>query len=135
MGGYDHAKDVNSFVSLFSSTPGDLNKEVEQIKEGLECGREKVIDFVTFSVKYGCLTYDGSESGWSDIDIPKIDVISDTKTDARVTKVSIDTRVSKRWSMAINTDEVADFEFRGTYNTFQELYSINISFALAVSVH
>ncbi|CAO2839785.1 unnamed protein product [Amaranthus hypochondriacus] len=112
MGGYDHAKDVNSFVSLFSSTPGDLNKEVEQIKEGLECGREKVIDFVTFSVKYGCLTYDGSESGWSDIDIPKIDVISDTKTDARVTKVSIDTRVSKRWSMAINTDEVADFEFR-----------------------
>lgn len=134
MGGYDNAKDVNSFVSLFSSTPGDLNKEIEQINEGLECGTEKVIDFVTFSVKYGCLTYDGTESGWSDVDIPKIEVKSDTKTDVRVTKLSIDTRVSKRWSMAINTNEVADFEFRGMYNTFQELYSINISLTLAVSV-
>lgn len=112
MGGDGNAKDLASYVSLFSSTPGNLNREIEQIKEGFECGREKVVDFVTFSVKYGCLTYNDTESGWSDLDIPKIEVKSDKKMDVRVTEVSIDTKDSTRWSIAINTDEIAGFEFR-----------------------
>ncbi|KMS95274.1 hypothetical protein BVRB_009830 [Beta vulgaris subsp. vulgaris] len=107
---YGNAKDLSSYVSLFSSTPGNLNKEIEQLKEGFVCGREKALDFVTFSVKYGCLTYNETESGWSDLDIPIFEVKSDKKMD--LTEVSIDTKVSTRWSIAINTDQIADFEFR-----------------------
>ncbi|XP_021857223.1 uncharacterized protein [Spinacia oleracea] len=112
MAGYGNSKDPISYVSLFSSTPGNLDREIEQIKEGFECGREKVVDFVTFSVNYGCLTYEETEMGWSDLDIPKIEVKSDRKTNERVTKLSIDTKDSTRWSIAINTNEIADFGFR-----------------------
>ncbi|XP_021717686.1 endoplasmic reticulum metallopeptidase 1-like isoform X2 [Chenopodium quinoa] len=112
MGGHDNGRDPTSYVSFFSSTPGNLDREIEQIKEGFECGREKVVDFVTFSVNYGCFSYNETEQGWSDLDIPKIEVKSDRKMDLRVTELSIDTKVSTRWSIAINTDEVANFEFR-----------------------
>lgn len=112
MGIKGKVKDYTSYVSLFSSTPGNLNKESGQIKEGFECGKEQALDFVTFSVKYGCRTYNETESGWSDHDIPRILVKSDEKTDVRVTEISIDTKVSRRWSMGINTDKISDFRFR-----------------------
>lgn len=111
----DQGKDGHraSYVSLFSSTPGQLTREIEHIKEGFECGRGKVVDFVTFSVKYGCWTYDETQSGWNEFDIPILHVNSDRMTNDRVTEVSIDTKVSRRWSLAINTKEIVEFEFRG----------------------
>lgn len=107
---YGEKQDPSSYISLFSMTPGKLTKEVEHIKEGFTCGRDKVLDFVTFSVKYGCLTYDDAESGWSESDVPILHVGSDTKGDERITQVSIDTKDSTRWSLAINTEEIEDFE-------------------------
>ncbi|XP_021747403.1 endoplasmic reticulum metallopeptidase 1-like [Chenopodium quinoa] len=112
MGGHDNARDPTSYISFFSSTPGNLDREIEQINEGFECGRETAVDFVTFSVNYGCLSYNETEQGWSDLDIPKIEIKSDRKMDLRVTELSIDTGVSTRWSIAINTDEITNFEFR-----------------------
>lgn len=112
MGSHGKGENLTSYVSLFSSTPGKLTREVQQIQEGFKCGREKVIDLVTFSVKYGCRTYDETESGWSRSDIPRIHVESNKMTDKRVTQVSIDTKFSKRWSLKINMEEIADFELR-----------------------
>ncbi|XP_059458453.1 uncharacterized protein LOC132188059 [Corylus avellana] len=111
-GRFEGKQDTSSYVSLFSVTPGKLNKEVEQIKEGFICGREKVVDFVTFSVKYGCWTYDDTEGGWSKSDIPTFHVDSDTKSSERITQVSLDTKGSIRWVLAINTEEIEDFKFK-----------------------
>ncbi|XVF23631.1 hypothetical protein REPUB_Repub13aG0055900 [Reevesia pubescens] len=102
----------NSFVSLSSLTPGKLTKEIDQIKEGFICGRHKVFDFVTFSVKYGCLTFDETEGGWNEADIPTLDVVNDTNGDRRITKVAIDTKRAIRWFLAINTEEIEDFIFK-----------------------
>ncbi|KAK2404122.1 Zn-dependent exopeptidases superfamily protein [Trifolium repens] len=99
-----------SYVSLFSTTPGNLNKEVEQIDENFVCGKDKPIDFVTFSVKYGCRTYNDTTSGWSEADIPTMHVESDTKENERITQVSINTKESVRWVLAINTKEIEDFK-------------------------
>lgn len=110
-------EDPRSYVSLFSLTPGKLTKEVEQINEGFRCGRDQVFDFVTFTVKYGCWTEDDSDSGWSEADIPKMHLESDSQGIERTTLVSIDTKGSIRWSLAINTDEIQDFAFTGTMNS------------------
>lgn len=109
-------EDPRSYVSLFSSTPGKLTKEVKQIKEGFRCGRDQVFDFVTFTVKYGCWTEDDSDSGWSEADIPVMHVQSDTQGIERTTEVLIDTKGSIRWALAINTNEIRDFAFTGTDN-------------------
>ena len=101
-------------MSLFSTTPGKLVKEVEQIQEGFVCGRDKEVDFVTFSVKYGCLTYKDAESDWSESEIPKLHVDNDAKGEERITRVLIDTKGSVRWVLAINTEEIEDFKFEGT---------------------
>ncbi|GAV73091.1 Peptidase_M28 domain-containing protein [Cephalotus follicularis] len=111
--GRNGERHYSSYVSLFSTTPGKLTKEVEQIKEGFVCGRDKVIDFVTFSVKYGCLTYDDAQDGWSESDIPTMHVDRDAKGDERITHVLIDTKDSVRWSLAINTEEIEDFTLKG----------------------
>ncbi|GMG99399.1 hypothetical protein Nepgr_001239 [Nepenthes gracilis] len=112
-GSYGEMQKPFSYVSLFSNTPGKLTREIEKIKEGFGCGRDKTLDFVTFSVKYGCWTYDDSEGGWSMSDIPTLLVESDTTESSRVTQVSIDTKVARRWSLAINTEEIEDFQFIG----------------------
>ncbi|KAK6270958.1 hypothetical protein POUND7_008056 [Theobroma cacao] len=102
-----------SFVSLSSITPGKLTKEIDQVREGFVCGRHKVIDFVTFSVKYGCLTFDETEGGWNESDIPMLDVVYDTNNGVRrITQVAIDTKRSIRWFLAINTEEIDDFMFK-----------------------
>ena len=103
----------NSFVSLSSITPGKLTKEIDQIKKGFVCGRHKVVDFVTFSIKYGCLTFDETEGRWNEYDIPTLDVVNDTDGDKRITQVAIDTKRSIRWFLAINTEEIEDFMFTG----------------------
>ncbi|KAG5239711.1 endoplasmic reticulum metallopeptidase [Salix suchowensis] len=108
-GRYGEKQDPLSYISLFSNTPGKLEEEVEQIKEGFKCGEDKVVDFVAFSVNYGCWTHDDTESGWSESDIPTLHVDSDTKGEERLTRVSIDTKSSTRWSLAINTQEIEDF--------------------------
>ncbi|PSR98898.1 Endoplasmic reticulum metallopeptidase [Actinidia chinensis var. chinensis] len=109
---YGENPEPSSYISLFSTTPGKLTKEVEQIGEGFVCSRDTVIDFVTFSVKYGCYTKDGTRSGWSESDIPTLHVESDIKADERVTQISINTKVSTRWSLAINTKEIEDFKLK-----------------------
>lgn len=103
----------SSYIALFSSTPGKLTNEVEQMKEGFICGQDKVVDFVTLSMEYGCLTYDDTEGGWSQSDIPTIHVNDESKVDERITQVSIDTKGSVRWSLAINAEEIEDFTFKG----------------------
>ncbi|XP_021625516.1 uncharacterized protein LOC110624616 isoform X2 [Manihot esculenta] len=112
-GSYGNKQHPSSYVSLFSTTPGTLIEEVEQIKEGFSCGRDNVVDLVTFSVKYGCWAHEDTKGGWSDADIPTLRVNSDTIGDERITQVSIDTQVSIRWSLAINTKEVEDFILTG----------------------
>lgn len=123
---YGEMQDPRSYISIFSTTPGNLIKEVEQINEGFVCGRDKVLDFVTFSVKYGCLTNDDIGGGWSKSDIPVLHVDSDTEGDGRTTQISIDTKVSTRWSLAINTQEIEDFLFKG----IMDLVDLYLSFFL-----
>ncbi|KAH9625292.1 hypothetical protein KSS87_009050 [Heliosperma pusillum] len=112
MESHSNVKDYTSYVSLFSFTPGNLDREVQQINESFECGRQKAVDFVTFSVKYGCWTSKDTESGWNPSEIPALKIKHDSKIDERVTEVSIDTKLSTRWSLAVNTDLISDFEFR-----------------------
>ncbi|KAM7264307.1 hypothetical protein ACFE04_001990 [Oxalis oulophora] len=107
-------QNTTSYVSLFSTTPGTLTKEVKQIKEGFKCGRDKIIDFVTFQVEYGCLTYADTETGWSESDIPILQVErDDNRGYERITGVSVDTKSSIRWSLAINTHNIEDFTLKG----------------------
>ncbi|KAL5990640.1 hypothetical protein ACLOJK_011543 [Asimina triloba] len=112
--GYSETQNPVSYISLFSYTPGKLTKEAESLKdEGFVCGEEKVLDLVTFSVKYGCYSSYDTEHGWSETEIPILEVESDLKEDARITRVSLDTKVSTRWTLAINTREIEDFKFEG----------------------
>ncbi|XP_060176435.1 uncharacterized protein LOC132606814 isoform X2 [Lycium barbarum] len=105
-------QEPTSHISLFSTTPGNLVKEVEQIGEGFTCGTDKPLDFVTISVKYGCWSDRNANIGWHEPDIPLIRVENDIKSDYRVTRVSIDTKVSTRWTLGINADEVEDFQLK-----------------------
>lgn len=114
-GRYGEKQATSSYVSLFSLTPGKLTKEAEQIGEGFFCGRDKVLDFVTFTVTYSCWTHDNVETGWNKFDLPTLHVASDIKEDERVTKVLIDTKISTRWTLAINTEEIEDFRFKGNF--------------------
>lgn len=107
-------QDPSSYVSMFSSTPGKLTKEVEHINEGFICGRDKVVDFVTFSVKYGCWAHNDAELGWSKSELPLLHIDNDTQGNKRTTQVLIDTKSSTRWSLAINFKEIEDFTLKGT---------------------
>lgn len=103
----------SSYVSLFSWTPGKLTKEVDQINEGFECSRDKVVDFVTFAVKYGCWTSKDTDGGWSESEVPLLHVNADTNGNERITQVLIDTKGSTRWTLSINFAEIDDFTFKG----------------------
>ncbi|PON50168.1 Peptidase M [Parasponia andersonii] len=109
-------QEPSSFVSIFSATPGKLTNEIEHINEGFICGRDKVVDFVTFSVKYGCWAHKDTEGGWSKSELPLLHVDSDTRGNKRITQVSIDTKSSTRWSLAINFKEIEDFALEDTGN-------------------
>lgn len=117
-------QEPSAFVSLFSTTPGNLNKEAEQIG-GMVCGKDKQLDFVTFSVNYSCWTTDkkvNAKTGWEKSDIPLFHVEQDMNKETRVTQVLIDTKVSTRWSLAINTKEIEDFQLKGTPNIYIYIY-------------
>ncbi|AED92872.1 Zn-dependent exopeptidases superfamily protein [Arabidopsis thaliana] len=103
-------QDQVAFISLFSNTPGNLNMEAEQIKEGFRCGRENKIDFVSFEAKYNCVTKKDAEVGWDKHDIPVLRVINDKEREGgRVIAVSMDTGGSSRWTLRIDMDEIEDF--------------------------
>uniref|UniRef100_A0A0D9W782 Vacuolar membrane protease n=1 Tax=Leersia perrieri TaxID=77586 RepID=A0A0D9W782_9ORYZ len=101
----------SSYVTLFSNTPGKLTKELVDLRdEEFSCGRNRTIDFVTFTMKYGCLSYEGSNTGWSKSEVPVLSLENDSVTDdARQTVISVDTKSSTRWSLAINKEEIDDF--------------------------
>ncbi|KAK6144774.1 hypothetical protein DH2020_021594 [Rehmannia glutinosa] len=101
-----------SYISLFSTTPGNLIKEADAIGEGFVCGKDRHSDFVTFAVSYSCWTDKNAETGWLKSDIPAIHVEKDTKAESRETQISIDTRVSTRWSLGINTREIEEFQLK-----------------------
>ncbi|KAL0403477.1 UNVERIFIED_CONTAM: Vacuolar membrane protease [Sesamum radiatum] len=103
-----------SYISLFSTTPGNLIKEADHIGEGFVCGADRHLDFVTFSVNYSCWTHKGAATGWLESDIPTIHVDKDVKGESRETQISINTRASTRWSLAINTREIDDFQLKDT---------------------
>ncbi|CAM0903764.1 unnamed protein product [Alopecurus aequalis] len=100
-----------SYISIFSNTPGKLTKELTNLRgEEFSCGRNMTTDFVTFTVKYGCRSYKSSNTGWSKSEVPVLHVESDSSADdARVTVVSVDTKSSTRWTLAINMQEIDDF--------------------------
>ncbi|XP_019090563.1 PREDICTED: endoplasmic reticulum metallopeptidase 1-like isoform X2 [Camelina sativa] len=103
-------QDQVAFISLFSNTPGNLNMEAEQIKEGFKCGRENKIDFVSFEAKYSCVTKKDAEVGWDKHNIPVLRVINDKERDeGRVTAISMDTGGSSRWTLRIDMEEIEDF--------------------------
>lgn len=104
-----------SYISLFSNTPGKLTKELVHLgDEEFSCGRNFPIDFVTFTMKYGCWSHKGSNTGWSKSEVPVLLVESDSVTDgARQTVISVDTKSSTRWSLGINKQEIDDFTVRG----------------------
>ncbi|KAJ1265823.1 hypothetical protein BS78_08G103700 [Paspalum vaginatum] len=108
---YDRNKEPLSYISLFSNTPGKLTNELVDLgDEEFSCGRNMTIDFVTFTMKYGCWSYKDSNTGWSSSEIPVLLVESDSITDgARETIISVDTKSSKRWSLGINKQEIDDF--------------------------
>ncbi|ESQ55900.1 hypothetical protein EUTSA_v10024352mg [Eutrema salsugineum] len=99
-------EDPVSFISLFSNTPGNLNMEAEQIKEGFKCGRDNKVDFVSFEAKYSCVTKKNAEAGWDKNDIPVLRVVDDKE---RVIAVSMDTGGSTRWTLGIDMEEIEDF--------------------------
>ncbi|KAF6166235.1 hypothetical protein GIB67_031019 [Kingdonia uniflora] len=119
-GKYSENQTPSSYISLFSPTPGKLTKEIAHIEEGFVCGKEKVQDFVTFTVNYGCWSTDDTDSGWSKTDIPTLDIEIDTKGDRRMTHVLVDTKGSTRWSLAINTQEIEDFTLEGNTELIPE---------------
>ncbi|KAK3011593.1 hypothetical protein RJ639_011428, partial [Escallonia herrerae] len=63
-------------------------------------------------VKYSCWTQNDAGSGWSKSDVPALYVESDIRGDDRITHVSMDTKSSTRWTLAINTEEIEDFRFK-----------------------
>ncbi|XP_010558756.1 PREDICTED: endoplasmic reticulum metallopeptidase 1 isoform X1 [Tarenaya hassleriana] len=97
-------QDPISYVSLFSYTPGNLNMEAEKIGEGFTCGKERNTDFVGFEATYSCVTEEGAGVGWDEGNIPTMRVLDDDASG-----VSIDTRGSSRWVLAINMEEIEDF--------------------------
>lgn len=101
-----------SYISMFSTTSGNLNKEADHIGEGFVCGRDRYLDFVTFSVNYSCWTVKSAETGWLKSDVPAIHVTKDTRGESRETQIVIDTRISTRWSLGINTIEIEDFQMK-----------------------
>ncbi|CAA7057570.1 unnamed protein product [Microthlaspi erraticum] len=105
-------KDQVSYITMFSNTPGNLNMEAEQIKEGFRCGRENKTDFGSFEAKYSCVTVKDAEVGWDKRDIPVLRVINEEERDEggrRVTAVSLDTGGSWRWILGIDMEEIEDF--------------------------
>lgn len=111
-GRYDNNQDPLSYISLFSTTPGKLTDEAMNLKdEEFSCGTNRSVDFVGFTVKYGCFSFKDSGYGWSKSDIPTIHVESDSTSGDRQTRVLIDTAHSIRWTLAINTEEISDFTF------------------------
>ncbi|WZZ26480.1 hypothetical protein YC2023_009881 [Brassica napus] len=102
-----------SFISLSSNTPGNLNVEAEQIKEGFSCGRENKVDFVSFEAKYSCVSKKDAEVGWDKSDVPVLRVVNDEKgrgdDERRIMAVSMETGGSSRWILGIDMEVVEDF--------------------------
>lgn len=124
---YGGEQEPKSFISLFSTTPGNLNKEAEHIG-GMVCGKDKQLDFVTFSVNYSCWIDKDVKIGWEVSDIPQLLVEHDINKESRITEVSVDTKVSTRWTLGINTEEIEDFQLKGTlsghkYKGFKPLHT------------
>ncbi|XP_062226190.1 uncharacterized protein LOC133924597 [Phragmites australis] len=107
----DGNRESLSYISLFSNTPGKLTKELVDLgDEEFSCGRNMTIDFVTFTMKYGCWSYQDSSTGWSKSEVPVLLVESDSVTyGARQTVIAVDTKSSTRWSLGINKQEINDF--------------------------
>lgn len=101
----------HSFISLFSSTPGKMDKVAEEIG-GLTCGNDKTIDFVTFSVTYGCWTDGGVTKSYKLRS--RTPTLVQHHTNHTITKVSMDMKSSTRWALGINTNEVKGFQLEGT---------------------
>ncbi|KAK1261119.1 hypothetical protein QJS04_geneDACA002426 [Acorus gramineus] len=113
-GGFTANQKPLSHVYIFSNTPGKLTNEIGGLKdERIVCEKARILDLVTFTVEYGCWSTEESESGWSKEDTPVLHVESDSTGESRKTVVSIDTKVSNRWALAINTKEIEDFKLEG----------------------
>ncbi|XP_071934908.1 uncharacterized protein [Coffea arabica] len=105
-------QEPDSYVSLFSTTPGNLIKEAEKIGKKMVCGKDKMPDFVSFSVNYSCWIDEDVLAGWDKSDIPAIHVERDMMDENRITEISLDTKFSTRWTLGINMEEIEDFQLK-----------------------
>lgn len=115
-------EDQVSFISLFSNTPGNLNVEAKQIKEGFRCGRENKVDFVSFVTKYGCVSKKDAEVGWDKSNVPVLRVVNEEKEEeGRMIAVSMETGGSSRWILGIDMEVVEDFTLQAGQEEEEEL--------------
>ncbi|KAH9288162.1 hypothetical protein KI387_032279, partial [Taxus chinensis] len=109
--GENHSQS-ESYISISSLTPGKLTKEMKYLNdENFICERGKPIDFVTYSVDYGCVSSVDISNGWSERDQPVIQVQSDNVVEGqRETVLFLDTKISIRWTMKINSVQIKGFK-------------------------
>ncbi|KAH7662648.1 Zn-dependent exopeptidases protein [Dioscorea alata] len=73
--GTSENQNISSYISLFSPTPGKLIEVVKNLNdEEFSCGRNKTLDLVTSTVRYGCWSSCDTEEGWSKSEIPILNV-------------------------------------------------------------
>lgn len=101
------------FILLFLNISGNLNVEVEQIKEGFRCGRDNKVDFVSFEVKYGCVSKKDVEVGWDKSDVLVLCVVNEEKgrgdDERRIIAVSMEIGGLLWWIFGIDMEVVEDF--------------------------
>ena len=121
-------KDPKSYISLFSTSPGELTKEAEQINEGFKCGDDYGVDFVTFKAKYACRASAGNELGWTTSDLPSLRHNGYSNGDKRISHVTVETKSSTRWALAINFEEIEDFALIGLSNSTIKILDFQTTF-------
>ena len=109
-----------SYISISSVTPGTLHKELSFIKdEGFHCGKLDGIDMVTHKIKYGCtgiINRAGDEAYWSEFPTLKVNEDETANRDRRMS-ILINTKMARRWVLAINTTDLRFFQLEAINST------------------
>ncbi|CAM6082858.1 unnamed protein product [Calypogeia fissa] len=104
------SENPHNYISMFSFTPGKLEKEMSELNDkNFICGQSS-IDFVSFKVHYGCMKpVNGDE------DLSGSQPVMQTEKDTfdggqRVTSVRLSSGAAHRWNLAINTTAIEAFK-------------------------
>lgn len=100
----------SSFLSLASLTMGSLDAEAKHMNDSeLVCNRDHNLDFVTYDVKYGCQKPVRMDANLWD-DRPSLSVVKDEADPPRVTVVRLSIAKASRWSLAVNSNQIAKLQ-------------------------